>query len=281
MKKIEILLATFNGENYLEALLESISSQTYSDWVLSVADDGSSDGTLEILKKFQNKFKDRVFIKVNSTRMGASENFMNLMASMKLDLVAFCDQDDIWLPNKLSRLYDEYMEQERKSKDTKSPILIYSDARIVDEKLKTLQPSLFQFHKTQGSVSHSYNMLKYRNCITGCTVLTNRDAVNMAIKSATDLFHKFQTKVVMHDHWLGLVVSVNSGSIVRVEDALVLYRQHEKNAVGAVKARASFKLLIRKAKNIWKKYLMVKSLEEGSFFIIYFLKHLQYSMRNR
>ena len=117
MKKIEILLATFNGENYLEALLESISSQTYSDWVLSVADDGSSDGTLEILKKFQNKFKDRVSIKVNSTRMGASENFMKLMASITLDLVAFCDQDDIWLPNKLSRLYDEYMEQERKSKD--------------------------------------------------------------------------------------------------------------------------------------------------------------------
>ena len=281
MKKIEIILATFNGENYLEALLDSIASQTYSNWVLNVADDGSSDGTLEILQKFQNKFSDRVFIKVNSTRLGASENFMNLMASVKFDLVAFCDQDDIWLPNKLSRLCDAFMDQERKSTDTNLPILIYSDARVVDEKLKTLQPSLFQFHKTQGSVSHSYDMLKYRNCITGCTVLTNRAAINLALDGATDLFNKFQTKVVMHDHWLGLVVSMNSGSIVRVEDALVLYRQHEKNAVGAVKARVSLNSLIKKAKNIWKKYLMVKSLEVDSIFILYFLKHLQYSMRNR
>lgn len=280
MRKIEILLATFNGEAFLEELLTSISLQTHTDWVLNVADDGSTDRTLDILKSFQNKFDDQVFITVNTRRKGASENFMGLMSGAKYDLIAFCDQDDVWLTDKLSRLYNEYTKQERLLKDRLSPILIYSDAKVVDKKLDTLQPSLLQLNKTLASSSHSFNSLKFRNCITGCTVLTDRKALGMALTNATALFHKFKTGVVMHDHWLGLVVSINSGVIARVDDTLVLYRQHENNAVGAVKTY-SLKSLFHKVKNIWKKYLMVKALEKKSFFLIYLIQHLHHSWRNR
>ena len=280
MKKIEILLATFNGEKYLSELLTSIAKQSYNNWILRVADDCSTDNTLNILRRFKERFPERVNITINQFRLGAAENFLALMKNSKMDLVAFCDQDDVWMPNKLQKLYIELERKRHELSDPALPILVYSDAIVVDSNLNTLEKSLISFHGNDNMYSHTYDRLKYRNSITGCTVLANLNAINASVLCADNMYSETKKRITMHDHWIGLIVSKNNGVILKIKDPLVLYRQHDNNVVGAVKSRLSLKLVTRKFRNIQKKYEMISFLDQDTRFISYIIKHIFFKLRN-
>ena len=99
---VTILLATYNGEDYLKAQLESIASQTYGNWRLITGDDGSCDGTLNILREFKKRYPDQVKIIKNEPATGsAKNNFINLLRNSHGPYFMFCDQDDVWKRDKI------------------------------------------------------------------------------------------------------------------------------------------------------------------------------------
>jgi len=104
---VEILMATYNGEAYLRAQLDSILNQTEKRWRLTISDDGSTDATPSIIDEYMNRYPDRIQRIGAKTRFGnARDHFFWLMRQSDSDQIAFCDQDDVWLEGKLERLME-------------------------------------------------------------------------------------------------------------------------------------------------------------------------------
>jgi len=224
---ISVLLATYNGERYLEEQLKSLFSQTIQDFSIYACDDCSEDGTWDILNEYKSRFPNRMVVEQRAKNSGdAKYNFMDLMIRYKDDYVMLCDQDDVWLPDKIEKtllrikeLEDEY------GKDTL--ILAHSDLTVVDKELSVLEPS---FQKMMGLTPvATLEQAILQNNVTGCTVMYNR-ALADYLQSMPDYF-------VMHDWWLALVVAC-FGIIRQIPENRILYRQHEKNALGARKIRS-------------------------------------------
>src|SRR6476661_5807360 len=104
---VDILMATYNGEKYIENQLLSLIAQTYKSWTLYVHDDGSTDGTLSIIEKYQKIDSRIIIIEDNIIFKSASKNFVHLIKHSKNNYTIFCDQDDIWFESKLESLFLE------------------------------------------------------------------------------------------------------------------------------------------------------------------------------
>lgn len=100
---VAILLCTFNGEKFLSEQLDSLQSQTYQNWVVIASDDGSTDNTLKILQQYKAKWPSGKLSIRNGPQKGFCQNFLSLACNPDIfaDYYAFCDQDDVWLPEKL------------------------------------------------------------------------------------------------------------------------------------------------------------------------------------
>ena len=142
-KKIGILLATFNGERFLEAQLDSLLSQTHENILIIIRDDQSTDGTCSILRSYEGEYPDKIkVLNVEQVTLGASGNFsvliayaINLQIELKLDYFAFCDQDDIWDSKKLEKQLVSMISLESESTTKKGlPFLIHCDLEVVNEK---------------------------------------------------------------------------------------------------------------------------------------------------
>jgi len=111
---IDILLSTYNGEQYLRNQIESIINQTYKNWRLLIRDDGSQDKTIEILEYYLRKHKDKiVLIEDGQKHLGASKSFFRLLGYSDAKYIMFCDQDDVWLPYKIEKTYNKMKELEK------------------------------------------------------------------------------------------------------------------------------------------------------------------------
>lgn len=225
---IDILLATYNGERYLPELLSSLEQQTYTDWKLIVIDDCSKDKTTDILRSFQKASKHSVEISVNSNSVGCGkENFFALARKSTGDYIAFCDQDDVWLPNKLETCMQAMRNAEKES--TSLPILVYSDLKVVDNDLNLISPSFFSYsnYRKNPQLQH----LICQNQITGCTILANKALNQLCIQA------KKYNQILMHDSWYG-ITAMTFGKVIYINKSLILYRQHGNNSVGAINANS-------------------------------------------
>ncbi len=221
-KKVEILLATYNGEKFLEEQLRSIADQDFSDFKVLVSDGGSTDGTLEILKRWTSK-DNRFEILPPKGRLKAKNNFSYLMESSQGDYLFFADQDDFWKKEKLSIFLKE-MERLEVIHGEKTPLLIHSDLEIVDENLKRISPSFWQFACIHGKEGSIFSRLLLQNTVTGAACLINRTLLKLT--------GPIPEEAVMHDWWLALTAGA-FGTIGVIEKQTVLYRQHGKNEIGA------------------------------------------------
>lgn len=224
---IAILLASYNGADFIREQLDSLMSQSFQDWSLFIHDDGSNDGTVEIIHEYEEKFPNKIFIIQAPSTGGAKHNFMFLLNYVDAPYIMFCDQDDVWLKNKI-----ELTLNRMKSVEYNKPALVYSDLFVVDQDLVELSPSLSKYSNFDHNKKCSSDYLA-ENVVTGCTVMINRKLRNICIK-ATDL-----NKIVMHDWWIALVAS-KFGVISFISKSLVLYRQHLSNSVGARKKNLSY-----------------------------------------
>ncbi len=223
-RTIAILLATYNGAPHLAAQLDSLLAQTHTDWQLLARDDGSTDDTPLILADYRARYPDRITILPGyGRRLGASANFAALMTSADADYLMFCDQDDVWLPEKIERAMAA-MNELAAQHGADLSLLVHTDLAVTDARLQSVEPSLWRYQHTDPAHSTQLNRVLVQNYATGCTMLFNR--------AARDLALPIPTAAMMHDWWLALVVAA-FGQVGFVDTPLVLYRQHGLNDIGA------------------------------------------------
>lgn len=217
-------MSTYNGEKYLEEQIESLLRQTYPHIEILIRDDGSTDDTISILKRYEERCENiRIFLEKN---VGVTRSFFELLAKSDADYIAFCDQDDIWLEEKVERAVEKLRGIEEPALYCSNKILIDSEANVIlDNHKKMLRPGF-------GNA--------VIECIcTGCTALMNR-------KLAENIREHMPGHAILHDWWCYLVACY-VGQVVFDEEAYIWYRQHANNVVGQsgsfwgnVKAKARY-----------------------------------------
>ena len=213
---VAILLCAYQGEAFLARQLDSIANQTHTHWVLYVADDGSTDRTRTILEDYQSRWgADRLHI-TDGPRRGYAANFLTLLCQDDFcaDYYAYCDQDDLWEPDKLERSLSLLS-----SSPAETPALYASRTRLIDHFDAPLglsplftRPPAFANALVQ--------------CIGGGNTMLFNDAVRQLLKSAGVV------DVPAHDWWTYLVVSGCGGTVLYDLNPTVQYRQHPKNQMG-------------------------------------------------
>ena len=237
--KIAILLATYNGEKYIEEQIDSLFKQSFQDFTIYVHDDGSSDSTKDIIDKIQRDNPDKLFVLEGPPTGGPKQNFMYLLKNVSADYYMFCDQDDVWKPKKIDVTYSKMVEAEKKN--LSSPILVFSDLEVVDSKLKTISNSMNKVQQLNPDKVRLNDILCQNN-ITGCTVMINKELAKLSINTFNI------ENVIMHDWWIALIAS-RYGKIIYCAEQTILYRQHGKNNVGA-KSIISLDYILKRLSNI-------------------------------
>lgn len=207
-----ILLSTYNGEKYLSELLDSISKLTDVEVKLFVRDDGSTDGTTRVLDSWKGKLQLEWYTGAN---LRSARSFLDLIEKSPVaDYYAFCDQDDVWFPDKLSVA-------EGMLSDKDSPAMYFSQTQMVDAELRPIDTPV---------IMPSCNLLESitKSIVTGCTMVIN--------KKLRDYLQMYKPdKVLMHDSWVYKLCMSLGGEVVFDPQPHILYRQHGNNVMGLKK----------------------------------------------
>ncbi len=221
---IEVLLATYNGQSYLQEQIDSILNQTHQPTRILARDDGSSDESARILVNAAETHPDRVALLPGDKGSGhATWNFQILMSASTAPYVALADQDDVWLPGKLADSFAAMQKLEERYGKT-VPLLVFTDLQVVDKDLGVIAPSLWQSQHLDPRRGRSLCLLLADNAVTGCTILMNRALVERA--------SRMSSVAVLHDWWIALAACA-FGHAYGLNQATMLYRQHAGNVTGA------------------------------------------------
>jgi glycosyltransferase involved in cell wall biosynthesis len=216
---ISVALCTYNGAPHLAEQLASLANQTVQPAELVICDDGSRDQTVEIAKQFTAFAPFVVKLFRNETNLGVANNFAHATRNCSGEFVAYCDQDDVWLPHKLERLTQAL-------RDRPNAIVAFSDAQRVTHELQPMPGTLWETLPMPRSVSRSgplFPHLLKRSLVTGATMLVNREAAMRLLPPG---------EFWLHDEWLALFAAA-AGQIVAVAEPLIQYRQHQRQQVGS------------------------------------------------
>lgn len=226
IRTIDVLLATFNGARFLPEQLESLERQTHSDWRLIVRDDGSTDRSITIVEAFAERHSERVQILPRDGRgpLGACGNFAALLEASDAPYFMFCDQDDLWFPDKIADLLRALRAvEERRGADT--PILAHSDLLVTDDALRVLHRSFWRYSRLlDPTAPRRPARLIIQNYVTGCAAIGNAALRRTALP--------IPSEARMHDWWVAMVAAI-LGEITEHEAPTILYRQHHGNEIGA------------------------------------------------
>ena len=211
---IDILLATYNAERHLPALLHSLQDQTYTNWNLIVHDDGSEDKTLDILKEFSS-CDSRISIIEDGKRFGSAQgNFMHLLTFSTAPYAIFCDDDDIWLENKLECLHARISASESDGE----PYAVWSNSYVYNPETGHIGGS------ASLAILKDLKDTLFANCgIQGCAIMFNAALRNICLRTPK--------VVAMHDHLLTLA-AMTFGRFEYVPLHLMLYRRYEGTVTG-------------------------------------------------
>ena len=218
--RISVAMCTFNGARYLEEQLESIASQSQLPTELVVCDDGSTDDTVSILKRFQACAPFAVKVILNSQRLGSTRNFDQAIGLARGDLIALCDQDDRWAPARLERLSNAL---------TADPLLggAFSDANLIDGDGRPMGMRLFAQHK--------FTTAKQRSFI-GCPTATllKHDVVTGATLMFRSSMRRYCSPIPaswVHDGWIAWMIALHSRWTL-IPEPLIDYRIHAAQQLG-------------------------------------------------
>lgn len=228
-KLVAICMSTYNGEKYLEEQLQSLFNQTYSNIKIYVRDDGSSDKTKEVLQKY----KDKITIIESTENLGVTQSFMSLLNYVEdADYYAFCDQDDVWLPNKIERAVE-------KLEDTKKeiPTMYFSDYDYYDENMNYINRSAV-----------NKNGPSFQNALVECISLGMNMVINHSLR---DIIVKNKMKKAMYHDWIIYLIATGIGNVIYDREVTVKYRRHSKNVSNANQNFIKFQ--IWRIKQIFKK----------------------------
>lgn len=228
-EKIDVLMATYNGEKYLKEQIDSILNQTYQNIHLIISDDCSTDKTREILKTYEEN--ERISVFYQEKNLGYVKNFEFLLKQVENNLYMLSDQDDFWMPEKIEKSVEKLQNENLD--------LVFGDLEVVDENLNTIYNSFSKFMLLDRKIKRELNTNKLQylyNCMTGCTILSKKEFLDKILPLPTN------SKYMIHDYWMGLVISLN-GKVGYLEEPYIKYRQHGNNQVGTDKISHKFKKL--------------------------------------
>lgn len=220
MKHLVILMSTYNGEHYLAEQLDSLLTQDCDEAVqtsfqIIVRDDGSSDKTQDILQEYATKYPQKIHW-YQGKNCGVIRSFFELLEkAQEAQYYAFCDQDDVWLPDKMSsaiRVIDSH-------KDSEVPHLYCCRPKLVNAELEELSSDI-----KRPKVRVGFGNALIENVVTGCTAVMNASLRKLLIK-------EWPNFTVMHDRWFYLAAAC-FGTVDYDETSHICYRQHENNVVG-------------------------------------------------
>ncbi len=249
---VRIVLGSYNGEKYLAEQLDSILSGTYQNIHIEISDDGSTDRTLEISQKYVDNNPGRVEIHKNQTNMGYVKNFLYGLKRSKEKYTMFCDQDDIWMPDKVQVTLDKMKRLEQEAGDL--PMLVFTDAMLYNGETKEEMGS---FHKTSHLDTDKTDLahLFMENKCIGCTVMVNSHVISYV--------KEIPEQVRVHDWWLALICA-SFGKIGYVSKPTLEYRQHSGNMIGSTSFFSYFMNRIRSFKE--QKQVLRRSILQGRAF---------------
>ena len=222
---ISIALCTYNGEHYLKEQIDSILAQTYKHIEIVVVDDCSSDNTVALLEKYTLATNLRYFI--NEKNQGFVKNFERAISLCEGEYILLSDQDDVWDTHKIQILLDAMDDH----------VLVYSNAKLVDEYLAPLGKNLCDPKKINCFTGSNNKAFVFNNCISGNTIMFRKELKNICLP--------FPPNISFHDVWLAFIAATY-GSIGYVEQPLVLYRQHAYNVTDINKKRKKRKNVVQK-----------------------------------
>lgn len=263
---VAILLSTYNGEKYLSEQIDSILNQSYSNWVLYIHDDGSVDKTSNIIESYC-KISQNIHFVQDPTHRGPSGSFLWLLNQVAADYYMFCDQDDVWMPNKIEISIEKISEIEKEN-GAEIPIIIHTDMIVVDDRLNTLDTSFWHLLKIDPKYN-SFKELAVCNNVNGCTIIMNNTAKKISIDG--------YEHALMHDTWVALRVSYCQGIISYIRKPTVLYRQHLSNVVGAQKIEGLFEKILNIRKIIKKNRQVFEMLNHAGH--ISFFSYIAYKIK--
>lgn len=202
-KKVSVAMATYNGEKYIKEQLETILNQLHADDEIIISDDGSVDRTIDII----NSFNDNRIKIIDGPKCGVKKNFENAIKNSKGEYIFLADQDDIWLPDKISVCLEEL---------ENGFLLVMHDAYIVNEYLEVDNESFFQYRGSKKGVIK--NIIK--NSYIGCCMAFNQKLVSTILPIPDD--------IEMHDQWIGILANYKE-KVKLIEKRLIKYRRHSNN----------------------------------------------------
>lgn len=226
-----ILMASYNGAAFIRQQVESIINQTFAEWRLIIRDDGSNDGTREILKEIESKDKRIKVLENNSNKHGAYLNFWTLIqyahSLEDYDYYFFADQDDIWVEQKLQIMID-YAE---KSGCSFTPLMLYSDMEIIDENNRQVIPSI---NDVMGiGDMKGYSLFFSHGFIWGCSAMVNKSLFKATVIFPLD---NPNIEIMSHDNYFGKF-ALMVGTIRFINQPLIRHRRHADNATGKYKLK--------------------------------------------
>jgi glycosyltransferase involved in cell wall biosynthesis len=229
--RVSVALCTYNGEAFLAEQLASIARQTVLPGEIVVSDDGSTDGTSDIVERFSATSPVPVRFLRNPTALGVTRNFESAVRATVGDLVVLSDQDDVRRPDRLERALAAFDERPELQ-------LVCSDARLVGADGAPLGTTLFAslsigpHERDRIRAGDAFGVLLRRNLVTGATAMFRRAVVDAAVPFPSPW---------VHDEWLA-IVAVSRGPIELLDEPLVDYRQHGSNQIGIVEPTLAYKV---------------------------------------
>jgi glycosyltransferase involved in cell wall biosynthesis len=220
--RISVAMATYNGERYLQEQLDSLAEQTHLPCELVVGDDGSTDGTLAILEAFAARASFPVRIIRNTKNLGYADNFLQTASTCSGEWIAFCDQDDVWLPNKLDRCANAI-------RGNSGLTLVLQNAELCDKSLNarghiypnSLRPGVYQ----AGTCYGFWVWLGFLQTVNA-SVLKNLQFRDRP----PNYFPGYETQ--SHDKWICMIANALGGICV-LREPVALYRRHENSLTGS------------------------------------------------
>lgn len=211
MKQIDILMATYNGERYIDAQIQSILSQSYPHWQLLIRDDGSTDKTCDKLEQYAQEDTRIHVIRDNRGNLGVTGNFGVLLEMSTAPYVMFADQDDVWEPEKIATAMAAMSQQEKQTPD--KPILVFTNSMITNADM-TYQYGPLYPHNLKHTLA---DFLFANSGYQGAAML-----FNAALRS---LVLPFPKDLRVHDYYISLVAHLQ-GKIVYIPQIMAFYRRH-------------------------------------------------------
>lgn len=229
-----VLLSTYNGEQYLSEQLDSLVAQTHKTLAIHIRDDGSADGTLDIIRDYQARFPD-IFTLYLGANIGSSGSFCWLLENIEADMYFFCDQDDVWYADKIECHLRRYQ-------NLLKPEMVFSDLEILEKTSGAERKTLLGLQKMNpyyliGGVTR----ILCQNPVAGCAM-----SLNHAAKKQILSLGQMPEKVV-HDHWFAIIATLY-GDVFYLPEPLVKYRLHASNQVGS--QTFNFRYVVKKLINL-------------------------------